>query len=516
MITCVFCKRELSSLKAYVLHCRVHRNEPRCIFKCVGEQCSRTFATYTGFRQHFYRDHSAPQPCASAIVADLKCAVSLCVCRFQTVKELVSHLFKHIEEGRSVSCPVRGCTRVYTKGSSFTSHMSRQHKACSTDSIHDMYREVGPQSSSLIESLDVLESTNEPMPTTSTATDLPEQDSQTYLRNMCLFYLKLQGQLLVPATTVQTIIEEMLNVHDLGLNHTLTKVTSLLKRDLGLEDEAISKITDCIKDSDLFSSCHHGPLRTTYTRRQTFTQLFKYAEPKKVSLGTDETMTQRYAYYIPVTDTLKNLLQSDLWQNSVLQESGESNGEVLTDICDGQNVKQNQFIAENPKCLKLILYQDAFEIVNPLGSAKKTHKVLAVYLSVANLQIHTRSNTDHMFLVLLCSENDLKRFGVAKVFSELLTDLKSLETEGITVNGEALKGALYCIAGDNLGSHAIGGFTENFSRSQYFCRYCEITRREFEADPTVCGPLRTPAEYDAAAVANPEAENIQDNRGVKV
>ncbi|KAK7899251.1 hypothetical protein WMY93_020104 [Mugilogobius chulae] len=38
-----------------------------------------------------------------------------------------------------------------------------------------------------------------------------------------------------------------------------------------------------------------------------------------------------------------------------------------------------------------------------------------------------------------------------------------------------------------------GGFTENFSRSQYFCRYCEIKRSEFESDPNACGPPRTPA-----------------------
>lgn len=86
-------------------------------------------------------------------------------------------------------------------------------------------------------------------------------------------------------------------------------------------------------------------------------------------------------------------------------------------------------------------------------------------LSLANLPIHLRSNTDNMFLVLLCVENDLKYFGVDKVFSELLADLKSLETNGINVDGKTVKGDLYCIAGDNLGSHYIGGFTENFSHS---------------------------------------------------
>lgn len=50
-----------------------------------------------------------------------------------------------------------------------------------------------------------------------------------------------------------------------------------------------------------------------------------------------------------------------------------------------------------------------------------------MYLSVANLPAHVRSNTDHTSLVLLCGENDLKQFGSAKVFSETLEDLKNLE-----------------------------------------------------------------------------------------
>lgn len=69
-----------------------------------------------------------------------------------------------------------------------------------------------------------------------------------------------------------------------------------------------------------------------------------------------------------------------------------------------------------------------------------------------------------MQLVLLCTEKDFKNFDHAKVFSELLTDLKELEENGIIMGDKlVLKGALYCIVGDNLGSHTIVGFTENFS-----------------------------------------------------
>ena len=49
----------------------------------------------------------------------------------------------------------------------------------------------------------------------------------------------------------------------------------------------------------------------------------------------------------------------------------------------------------------------------------------------------------------------------------------------------------------------------------FFCRYCEITRSDFEANTNACGPPHSPETYDPA-VADLQAENIQDIRGIKV
>ncbi|XP_023815110.1 uncharacterized protein LOC111948035 [Oryzias latipes] len=121
-----------------------------------------------------------------------------------------------------------------------------------------------------------------------------------------------------------------------------------------------------------------------------------------------------------------------------------------------------------------------------------------------------------MQLVLLCREKDFKEFGHDRVFSELMTDLKVLEENGITMADEnVVKGTLYCIAGDNLGSHCIGGFTENFSSSLYFCRYCLLTRTTFQgADPTVCGAPRTPDTY-RSATEQLKREDVSEVHGIK-
>lgn len=74
-----------------------------------------------------------------------------------------------------------------------------------------------------------------------------------------------------------------------------------------------------------------------------------------------------------------------------------------------------------------ILYQDPFEIANPLESGKKKHKVLAVYFSLANVALHNKSSVDPMQLALLCRRQDFKYFGHDKVFTSLIRDLKDLE-----------------------------------------------------------------------------------------
>ena len=115
MITCTFCSKTLKSLRGYVLHCRVHRNEPSCFFKCLGTECKRTFCTYAAFKTHSYQVHNVTShpDSAKAVVAKLKCAISLCGRRSQTVKELVAHLKEHMMEGRPVTCPVKACEKVF-------------------------------------------------------------------------------------------------------------------------------------------------------------------------------------------------------------------------------------------------------------------------------------------------------------------------------------------------------------------------------------------------------------------
>lgn len=118
--------------------------------------------------------------------------------------------------------------------------------------------------------------------------------------------------------------------------------------------------------------------------------------------------------------------------------------------------------------------------MNPIGTAVHKHKLIGIYLSIGNLPEHVRSHVNAIKLVALCKE---KNFDHDKVYGKIVDDLKTIESKGLqTSSGEIIKGSLVFIAGDNLGSHSLGGFVENFSMATYFCRYCLATRDELHSD----------------------------------
>lgn len=179
--------------------------------------------------------------------------------------------------------------------------------------------------------------------------------------------------------------------------------------------------------------------------------------------------------------------------------------ETLKDFTDGFTFKNNDFFKTNPNSLKIILYQDAFEVANPIGSAKKKHKLLPVYMSLGNLPDNFRSHINCIKLVALCKEND---FDHDQIYGKIVEDIKILENQGININGDIIKGSIAFICGDNLGSHSLGGFVENFSKSKFICRFCLATREEFFYNNGLCKiyEYRTPKNYENS-LKNFNAEN---------
>lgn len=67
------------------------------------------------------------------------------------------------------------------------------------------------------------------------------------------------------------------------------------------------------------------------------------------------------------------------------------------------------------------------------------------------------------------------------------------ETGSHGPDGNIVRGTVIArpITGDNLESQCTGGFTENFSKSRYFCSRCLIDRESVQETTTKSGPVRS-------------------------
>lgn len=186
--------------------------------------------------------------------------------------------------------------------------------------------------------------------------------------------------------------------------------------------------------------------------------------------------------YVSICDVLqKYCSHEDVWDSMQRERSCERDEHVLTDYRDGIYFRNHKVFADNPDALRLHLYEDEFEVCNPLGSKRNKHKRCAFYYTVGNVGSKNCSQLKQIHLALLVRYVHVKKFGLDVILKPLLDDLKKLSSEGLIVNGmeKHVFGAVAAILGDNLSLHMIGGFAMSFGAGR-ICRYCMATHSEMK------------------------------------
>lgn len=143
-------------------------------------------------------------------------------------------------------------------------------------------------------------------------------------------------------------------------------------------------------------------MKTDQRRKTVFKNSFHYVEPVPVCLGQNEEGKECFAQYVPIKQTIESLfLNEPIREQHKQSHSQVQTEDVIKDVWDGKNITENLLFVSQASSLGLILYQHSFEVVNPLGSGKKKHKVLAVYLTLADILPHNRLSIDQMQVVPL-------------------------------------------------------------------------------------------------------------------
>ncbi|XP_043483992.1 uncharacterized protein LOC122512301 isoform X1 [Leptopilina heterotoma] len=527
MFSCHSCDLSFKYIREYNKHQRKHAFDANLEILCAYSGCTKKFNTYGSFNVHIFRNHRY-------ISQNVQYSCKQRMCNFQCndLKILKNHLYAHFKKSNTgVFCSIPNCpiaNKKFLSSNSLRIHISRIHRNCDDLIVTNLNSNLCNTESNIALENSILQSPNENdsnivlnnppqlkndnYPTYSQNNIDFDSNNSASVKRFAQLYLDLSVNHNATEAVLQPLIEGIFSEIERSSNNFLN---SNFNSDLSDNDK--EKVANIFNNSfsPIFEahSTTTGLLRTTFCRNKYYDKNFKYVEPVQLSFPVSENEKECYYQYVPILSTIKLLLENKDVLNHVLHpQLNEQEG--FFDFTDGNATKNNDFFMHNVNNLKILLYQDAFEICNPIGSSRGKNKVVGVYMILGNLPPYLRSKTNNVRLVLLCLEKDLKRFGWDIFFKQLIEDLKMLETVGVKMlvgDQEMLfKGTIAFVYGDNLGSNGLGEFTENFSKSNYFCRFCEIDRSQFSKNQWSNIPFRTPDNYDKCA-----SEAIKTNSMVK-
>ncbi|XP_038063356.1 uncharacterized protein LOC119734056 [Patiria miniata] len=178
--------------------------------------------------------------------------------------------------------------------------------------------------------------------------------------------------------------------------------------------------------------------------------------------------------------------------------------DLMEDVFDGLYFQSDPYLQQNPQALAFALYSDDFELANPIGSHRKTHKLTAFYYVLLNIPPHLRTKLEAIQLVAMAKTADLKTYGFGKILENCKKCFQQLY-DGVVMTTVSptgakqrtqIKGKLAFVLGDTPAAQLMGGFKEGVGKAYKPCRTCEVTHEELENNSIIIpSPLRDENEH---------------------
>lgn len=208
--------------------------------------------------------------------------------------------------------------------------------------------------------------------------------------------------------------------------------------------------------------------------------LLGYVAPITILLSDPGKLPKASFQYVSVKGQLSALLkQGKLSDAYIASRAHATQPGTYSNVWDGKLHEMNRV----SKDIYILLYYDDFQLGNVLGPNARKMKIGAMYFTVANFSLPYRSQVKYTFLVALFKTAYQRKYGWKTILQPLLDDLKDLELNGLKLD---IKVRLCAIVADNLASHSLGGFSENFNTAP--CRFCLMSAEERRKCTTLTCP----------------------------
>jgi hypothetical protein len=181
-------------------------------------------------------------------------------------------------------------------------------------------------------------------------------------------------------------------------------------------------------------------------------------------------------YYIPLKDVLQMLIMKEDITPFVLQSVARDKSHMTSFTC-GEIYQSLSKLKIDGHLLLIHLYNDEFEVVNPIDAKRGKHNMNATYFTLGNLPSKYRSQLQHIYLTNIVKHKAVTSMGYAAAFAPLVAELEKLYTEGFNVkltDGRVEKFyVIPCtVSGDKLFSHGLAGFRQVSTRA--VCVACAL------------------------------------------
>ena len=243
----------------------------------------------------------------------------------------------------------------------------------------------------------------------------------------------------------------------------------------------------------------------TFAKQENFfKKYFGYVTPRCFNMGSGSYTTIRgkviekrhFGYFVPFKEQLHAVLSMPEVQQIF---DSEKSSDYVYDFKDAVYL-QHHPMQSTSFTLNFCIYTDEFEIVNPIGSHRKKHKITAFYWTLLNIPPEYRSKLSAIQLLAIAKSIDIRKFGI----NGLLHDFKNTMFElqiGVKfcMDGSDLvtfKGFLVCALADTPAAQLLGGFKEGVGSAVSPCRSCDARRSHLSNISTVAEcPMRNLQEH---------------------
>ena len=442
--------------------------------------CKRNFLSVKDLENHVERDHdsstnrsSTAQEASKSINEDCKCAMLSCgQRRFHSIRELTSHInVAHAQEPRP--CIFENCDISFGPGKISRHHFRLKHFQVNSLNLK-MENRVIVAGVNIVdnEEINQFDSYEPPFDLDQSIYDIfeesnrgdeanddegmPDEEAEVYFKMAyCDFLNQLTSFKFIPLSSVKSIAQEYISIAKKSALEKEKILLRSLRSCPNLAPVEVEKVVDDISQTDFFLKAQED-LISEHRRSKFFAENFNLVKPVEIVLNPNEVkmgLPKDCIHYIPIKDSLKVLVEDKTYIAVKESSQNKNMNSALEDIKDGSSFKSNDFFIKNPEAATILMYSDAVELTNPLGSGRLKHKIVQVFWSLCDIPRHHRSQIDKLQLGLVFREKLLKKYSLKQIFKQLVDDLKDLEDEGIAVQNPRemiLKAGVLAYAADNL------------------------------------------------------------------